>query len=54
MDVTRQDTEHLRLEAGGLEVIDQRCVQYPLDTEQEPTWKHTQGSLLTVGEKVDS
>lgn len=36
-------------EAGGLEVIEQRCVQYPLGPDQEPTWKHTQGSLLTVG-----
>jgi ubiquinone/menaquinone biosynthesis C-methylase UbiE len=41
-------------EAGGLEVIEQQCVLHPLEPGAQPSWKHTQGSLLTVGEKPRS
>jgi ubiquinone/menaquinone biosynthesis C-methylase UbiE len=36
-------------EAGGLTLLEQRCIQHPLAPGEEPGWKHTQGSLLTVG-----
>ncbi|MDJ0521765.1 MAG: methyltransferase domain-containing protein [Planctomycetota bacterium] len=38
-------------EEAGLTVIEQTCLQYPLEEGKEPGWKQTQGSLLTVGEK---
>jgi len=38
-------------EAAGLEVLDQSCIQYPLAPGDEPSWKQTQGSLLTVGRR---
>lgn len=37
-------------EAAGLTVREQTCIQWPLEPGSEPGWKHTQGSLLTVGE----
>jgi len=37
-------------EAAGLNVTEQLCVQLPLPDGAEPTWKHMQGSLLTVGQ----
>jgi len=36
-------------EASGLEVVEQTCLLLPQTAGQDPTWKHTQGSLLTVG-----
>lgn len=38
-------------EAAGLDVLEQQCVQYPLTPGEEPSWKQTQGSLLTVGQR---
>ncbi len=38
-------------EAAGLDVLEQQCVQYPLQQGEEPSWKQTQGSLLTVGRR---
>ena len=38
-------------EDAGLAVLEQTCLQYPLEAGQEPTWKQTQGSLLTVGQR---
>lgn len=36
-------------EAAGLDVLEQQCLLRPLEVGEEPTWKHTQGSLLTLG-----
>ncbi len=38
-------------EQAGFEVLEQQCVQYPLEPGEEPSWKHTQGSLLTLGRR---
>ena len=38
-------------EAAGMTVVEQSCIQVPLSAGEEPDWKHTQGSLLTVGER---
>lgn len=38
-------------EAAGLGVLEQQCIQYPLAPGEEPSWKHTQGSLLTLGQR---
>ncbi len=38
-------------EEAGLTVAEQTCLLYPLEAGEEPGWKHTQGSLLTVGER---
>ena len=33
----------------GFDVVEQACLQHPLVAGEEPTWKHEQGSLLTLG-----
>ena len=38
-------------ESAGLEAVEQICIQYPLAPGEAPGWKHTQGSLLTLGER---
>lgn len=38
-------------EAAGLDVLEQQCIQYPLAAGEEPSWKHAQGSLLTLGRR---
>jgi hypothetical protein len=32
----------------GFEVLDQTRIKAPLAADEEPSWKHTEGSLLTV------
>lgn len=39
-------------EQAGLMVEEQCCLQYPLAPGEEPGWKHTQGSLLTLGRRA--
>jgi ubiquinone/menaquinone biosynthesis C-methylase UbiE len=36
-------------EAGGLRVLEQTRIPYPLAAGETPGWKHTLGSLLTLG-----
>lgn len=36
-------------EGAGLEVLEQQTLLQPLAPGAEPSWKHTQGSLLTLG-----
>ena len=38
-------------EAAGMRVLEQTNVAYPLAPGEEPGWKHTLGSLLTLGER---
>ena len=39
------------MEDGGLEVIEQRRLIYPLAEGEEPDWRHTQGSLMTLSRR---
>lgn len=38
-------------DAAGLDVLEQQCIQQPLVPGEDATWKHTQGSLLTLGQR---
>jgi SAM-dependent methyltransferase len=38
-------------ERAGLEVVEQTCIQYPVVPGEEPGWKQTQGTLLTLGRR---
>lgn len=38
-------------EDAGLTVLEQACLQYPLEAGKEPGWKQSQGSLMTVGQR---
>ena len=40
-----------KLETVGLEVLDQRRLCPPLAPGEEPTWKHTEGSLYTLARR---
>ena len=41
-------------ERAGLEVVEQRGLCRPLTEGEEPTWKHTLGSLFTLGRRPDA
>jgi ubiquinone/menaquinone biosynthesis C-methylase UbiE len=41
-------------ERAGLRPVEQLCIQYPLAPGEAPGWKHTQGSLLTLGERPEA
>ena len=38
-------------ERAGLKVLEQSNIQYPLEPGETPGWKHTQGTLLTLGQR---
>jgi hypothetical protein len=40
-----------RCEEAGLMVLEQSRLHPPLEPGQEPTWKHREGSLLTLAVK---
>lgn len=39
-------------EQAGLDVVEQARLHPPLDEGDEPTWKHTEGSLMTLGRRA--
>jgi len=39
-------------ERAGLRVLEQGRLRAPLAAGEQPTWKHTEGSLLTIGEHI--
>ena len=51
MTLLSMDGWQAAFELAGLAVLEQACIQYPLADGETLGWKHTQGSLLTLGQR---